>query len=109
MNIKNDIRIKSIGFLIDQLGTNNMRCFAAQDRIMDTSLSEEERLQAAIWAQELNATRSALIKAIDDYFGQGDISMGGNKTYTYFVKQEQEEAARPCKGGKKKGKKKKKS
>lgn len=79
-----DIGQKSIGFLIDQLITTDLRCWFAQERIMDKSLSETERLNSAIVAQEQNAIRSALIRKIDEFFGQGQISLGGEKTYTYF-------------------------
>lgn len=69
--------------MIDQLITTDLRCWFAQERIMDTNLSESERLASAIMAQEQNAIRSKLMKAIDDMTGQEN-SMGGNKTYTYF-------------------------
>ena len=83
----NDIGQKSIGFLIDSLITCSLRCWNSQEDIMNPALSEQERLNAAIRAQEQNAIRSKLIKKIDEFFGQGDISMGGNKTYhTYFRK-----------------------
>ena len=80
-SIKSDIKIKSLGFLVDQLCTTSRKCFDAQNKIMDESLSEHDRLQAAIEAQKQNATRSKLIKAIDESVGQGEISMGGTKTY----------------------------
>ena len=58
---------------------------------MDETLTTEERLEAAIRAQEQNATRSALMKAIDDMVGQGDISPGGKKSYyhSHFDKKEE--------------------
>lgn len=77
------IETKSLAFMIDQLGTTLLRCWFAQERIMDTNLTDAERLAAAITAQEQNAIRSKLMKAIDDATGQEN-SMGGNKTYTYF-------------------------
>ena len=80
------IETKSLAFLIDQLITTSHRCWDAQDSIMDTSLSDGERLQAAVRAQQQNAIRSQLMKAIDDMTGQGEFSMGGEKTYyTYFA------------------------
>lgn len=82
-----DIEKKSIGFLFDQLITTDLRCWFAQEDIMNESLSTEERLQAAIKAQEQNAKRAKLMQAIDNFFGQADISMGGDKTYTYFKKE----------------------
>ena len=86
-----DIGQKSIGFLIDSLITTNLRCFNAQDLIMNENLSEHDRLQAAIRAQEQNAIRSMLMKKIDEFFGQSNISLGGTKTYySYFDKSKKE-------------------
>lgn len=83
-----DIRAKSTGFLIDQLITTNLRCWFAQEDIMNSDLPESKRLEAAIRAQSQNAIRSQLIKAIDEVLGEGDITMGGDKTYhTYHNKQ----------------------
>lgn len=76
-----DVRTKSIGFLIDQLITTNLRCWFAQEDIMNPNLGESKRLDAAVRAQAQNAIRSKLIKAIDDVLGEGDITMGGDKTY----------------------------
>ena len=82
-----DITQKSLGSLIDEICTCSQRCWHAQDLIMDETLTSEERLDAAIRAQEQNAIRSSLVKAIDDMVGQGNISSGGKKTYyTYFNK-----------------------
>lgn len=79
-----DIKQKSIGFLIDQLITTDLRCWFAQEDIMNEGLSESERLNAAIRAQEQNAKRAKLMQAIDEVLGQAEITMGGDKTYTYF-------------------------
>ena len=76
-----DIRTKSIGFLIDQLITTNLRCWFAQEDIMNPDLPEGERLDAAVRAQAQNAIRSKLIKALDIEFGEDAITMGGDKTY----------------------------
>jgi hypothetical protein len=73
---------KTIGELIDSLITTSLRCWTAQDKIMDESLSEHDRLQAAITAQEQNAKRSQLIGAINDFFGEKGFT--STKTYTYF-------------------------
>ena len=75
-----DITSKTTGELIDQLITNNIRCWHAQDRIMDESLPSEERLEAAIIAQKTNARRTALIRAIDERLGEGALS-GFVKSY----------------------------
>jgi hypothetical protein len=82
-----DIATKSIGFLIDQLITTNLRCWFAQEDIMNPDLPESKRLEAAIRAQSQNAIRSKLIKALDTEFGEETITMGGDKTYhTYHDK-----------------------
>lgn len=73
---------KTIGELIDSLVTTDLRCWFSQEDIMNESLSEHDRLQAAIRAQEQNAKRSQLIAAINEYFGETGFT--GTKTYTYF-------------------------
>lgn len=80
------IETKSFAFLLDQLITTSMRCWEAQEQIMNESLSDKDRLKAAIRAQEQNAKRSQLMKAIDDMVGQGEFSMGGEKTYYSYFK-----------------------
>ena len=58
-----------------------MRCWFAQEDIMNTDLSESERLAAATRAQLTNSIRSELIKAIDQMLGEESITMGVTKTY----------------------------
>jgi hypothetical protein len=79
-------RTKTIGELIDSLITTDLRCWMAQEDIMNESLSTEKRLEAAIRAQEQNAKRSQLIAAINEVFGETGFT--GTKTYTYFKKEE---------------------
>lgn len=82
-----DVRTKSIGEIIDALITASMRCWFAQEKIMDQSLSDKERLDAAIRAQQQNAIRSELIRAINTESGQETLTMGTQKTYySYFDK-----------------------
>jgi len=81
-----DITRKSIGMIIDEMITNNLRCWYAQEDIMNKNLSPERRLEAAEKAQLFNARRSALIKALDERLGDGDITVP-IKTYTYFDKE----------------------
>jgi hypothetical protein len=84
-----NINQKTLSFLIDSLVTSDLRCWFSQEKIMDESLSDKERLDAAIRAQEQNAIRSELMKAIDEMVGQGKFSSGGKKSYyTYFDKKE---------------------
>ena len=75
-------REKTIGELIDSLITTDLRCWFSQEDIMNESLSEHERLQAAIRAQEQNAKRSQLIATINDIMGETGFT--STKTYTYF-------------------------
>ena len=75
-------RQKTIGELIDSLITTDMRCWFAQEDIMNEELSEEARLKAAIRAQEQNAKRSELIAAINEAFGETGFT--STKSYTYF-------------------------
>lgn len=79
-------RQKTIGELIDSLITTDLRCWFAQEDIMNENLSEHERLQAAIRAQEQNAKRSQLIAAINEAFGESGFT--ATKTYTYFKDKE---------------------
>lgn len=74
------IETKTLGFLIDELITTDIKCFMAQDALMNTELTEQERLLAAIKTQETNARRNQLIKAIDTLMGQGANSVT-DKTY----------------------------
>jgi 1,2-phenylacetyl-CoA epoxidase catalytic subunit len=76
-----DIGTKSTGFLIDQLITTSMRCWYAQEDIMNPEMTDSERLEAAIRAQQQNSIRSQLIKAIDERLGESGITMGQDKTY----------------------------
>ena len=80
------IAVKSIGFLTDELITTSMKCWFAQENIMDESLSESERLQSAIRAQELNNRRNQLIRAIDQKSGDASPSPSTKSYHTYFEK-----------------------
>jgi len=80
------IAVKSGGFLIDELITTSMKCWFAQENIMDESLSESERLQSAIRAQELNNRRNQLIRAIDQKSGDASPSPSTKSYHTYFEK-----------------------
>jgi len=65
------VSIKTTGELIDQLITTNIKCFMAQDKIVDNKLSPLERLKAAELAQQTNARRTALIRELDKRLGDG--------------------------------------
>lgn len=70
---------KTTGELIDQLITADIRCWFAQEDIMNEDLSGELRLEAAILAQRANARRTALIRAIDEKLSEPEV--GFLKTY----------------------------
>jgi len=66
-----NIREKTPGQMIDELITVDMRCWFAQEKIQDMSLSDSERLKFAELAQQYNARRTELIRAIDASLGFG--------------------------------------
>lgn len=83
---------KSTAFLIDELFTTLFKCWYAQEDIMNESLSTEERLEAAIKAQRMNARRGELMRAIDERLGEGDRSVlektyAKENEYTYFLEE----------------------
>jgi len=71
---------KSIGQLIDELTIINIRSWFAQEKIMDKSLSVEERVKAAEDAQRFNSKRTKLVQAIDKRLGDDGMSVEG-KSY----------------------------
>ena len=75
-----NIKEKTLAQMVDELITTSMRCWFAQEQIMDKNLSNEERLQAAIKAQQQNAKRTELIRAIDAHDNNTEFS---NTTKTY--------------------------
>ena len=68
------------GQLIDLLFTTDYKCWWAQEKIGDETLSDEERLKAAIQAQEYNAKRTRLIRTIDHLLGFSE-DTNTDKTY----------------------------
>lgn len=84
------IREKTVGMLTDELATTLIKCFMAQEDIMNTDLSVERQKNAAVLAQKLNARRNQLIRSLDEIFGFADNShtaktySAGEQDYTYF-------------------------
>ena len=74
-----DIEKKSIGMLIDELITTNLKCWFQQEIVL-SSTNEKEVAIAAKRAQEYNARRNALIRSIDQRLGEASISPT-DKTY----------------------------
>lgn len=75
---------KSIGFLIDELITTDLKCWFAQEDITNKNLSESDRLKAAEKAQELNNRRNLLIRAIDERAKDENMSPTTKTYHTYF-------------------------
>ncbi len=75
-----DISQKTIAVLIDELITADIRCWMAQDKVMNETLSEQERFRAALIAQDSNRRRSDLMRAIDERLGEGKFA-GMKKNY----------------------------
>jgi hypothetical protein len=74
------IKEKTPGQLVDELITNSLRCWFAQEKIQDLSLSDAERLRYAELAQQHNSRRTDLIRAIDELLG---FSLYSNPTKSY--------------------------
>jgi len=62
---------KSVGLLVDDLTTTNIKCFLAQDEIFEAKLSGDNDLVAelAVKTSRLNARRNELMRAIDEALG----------------------------------------
>jgi hypothetical protein len=65
------IEKKSLSDLIDRLITNNIKCFIAQDKLME-SKDDGEIATYAKQAQQLNIIRNKLMRAIDVEYGDDD-------------------------------------
>ena len=74
------IATKTTAVLIDELITADIRCWMAQDRLMDESLTDKERLSSAMTAQQSNRRRSDLMRAIDERLGEAQ-NAGMEKSY----------------------------
>lgn len=74
------IKEKTPGQITDELITADLRCWFAQEKIQDLSLSDTERLKYAELAQQYNARRTELIRAFDELLGFGQFS---NVTKSY--------------------------
>lgn len=65
------IELKSTAMLIDELFTTLIKCWHFQEIVMSSS-DTSEIARAAKGAQETNARRNALIRAIDERLGEGE-------------------------------------
>jgi hypothetical protein len=78
---------KSPGVIMDELITTIIKCFYAQEEIMNNVLTDEEIAKASIDAQEYNSKRNKLIRSIDALLDFEDDSPS-KKTYTYFKEED---------------------
>ncbi len=69
--------VKSTGSLIDELVTADLHCWHAQEQVMRGG-ADSEMATAAVRAQQMNARRNALIRAIDSRLGEASVL---EKTY----------------------------
>lgn len=76
------IETKTTMQLIDEFVTNQIRCWMSQEKIMDETLSSEERLEWAIRAQKQNAKRTELIRILDERLNSPGVT---NETKTYHT------------------------
>jgi len=66
-----DISQKTLGELIDQLLTNSLRCWFAQEKV-GTETDPKKVAEAAKIAQATNVIRNQLIRAINAYSNELD-------------------------------------
>lgn len=81
------IKEKSIAELLDSLITVSQKCWHSQEKIMDETLSDHDRLEAAIKAQKMNDLRTQLMIAINEVLGQDSV-LSEKSYHTYFDKKE---------------------
>ena len=82
-----DITSKTTAQLLDEFVTNQLRCWFSQEKIMDPSLSDDDRLMWAIRAQEQNSKRTELIRALDARLPGPGVT-NASKTYHTYLKEE---------------------
>jgi hypothetical protein len=83
-----DLEIKTTMQLLDEFVTNQLRCWFAQEDIYNTSLSDSERLAAALRAQETNAKRTELIRILDERLNSPGVTNTTKTYHTYLEKDE---------------------
>lgn len=78
-----DIEIKSTGELIDSLITTSLKCWFAQEDLhrLYKANKKSEAAEAAIKAQQMNARRNKLIRAINSRLLEPEDSSPTEKTY----------------------------
>lgn len=81
-----NLEIKTTMQLFDEFCTNQIRCWFAQEDIYNKSLSDSERLAAAIRAQETNAKRTELIRILDKRLNSPGVTNTTKTYHTYLDK-----------------------
>ena len=74
------IEEKTPAMIVDELATTLIKCFMAQEDLMNPNLNKEEQLEASHKAQTLNARRNRLITTLDKLLGFKD-NTPTKKTY----------------------------
>ena len=83
-----EIEVKTTMQLMDEFVTNQIRCWMSQEKLMDKSLSTEDRLMWAERAQEQNAKRTELIRALDKRFNSPGYTNQSKTYHTYLDSEE---------------------
>ncbi len=83
-----DIEVKTTMQLLDEFVTNQIRCWMAQEKIYDTSLSDSDRLKWAVRAQETNSKRTELIRILDQRLNSPGVT-NTSKTYHSYLKDDE--------------------
>ena len=81
-----DVESKTTMQLMDQFVTNQIRCWMSQEKIMDITLTAEERLTWAVRAQEQNSMRTELIRVLDRRLNSPGVT-NQSKTYHTYLKE----------------------
>ena len=78
------IETKTTGQLLDEFVTNQLRCWFAQEDIYNDKLTDRQRLDAAIRAQETNSKRTELIRILDKRFNSPGVTNTSKSYHTYL-------------------------
>ena len=82
-----EIETKTTGQLLDEFVTNQLRCWFAQEDIYNDELTDKQRLDAAIRAQETNSKRTELIRILDKRFNSSGVTNASKSYHTYLVEE----------------------
>ncbi len=71
-NTPQPVEIKSVASLIDELISADMKCWHAQEDVMNAAVMGDAKVEAATKAHAANERRCQLMRAIDARFGGKD-------------------------------------